>query len=577
VDTRVCRSQISAWIEGLLSAIVLAFPMRWLFRHGVLVGLVAFLGLAFFHSGGVPSQNVRFAQVRALVEEGRLPVDSFLIYKAASDNLIRVPITDACCTLDGKTLPLSWPGAAALEPGYPDRDRTSLCIDDVAVGWDLSFHAGHFYPNKAPGTVFLAVPVYGVLFVAERALGMNPDDWWTMTVNAWLTTAFSVGLVSALGVVLFYWLATELGGGDRRAGLLATLAFAAGTIFLPYGTIFHEHNIVATALLAAFYCLYRAKGNPNRLSLFFLAGLSAGCAVLTNYVASVAVALLGLYLLSFTRTVRHVLLYALGAAVSLAALCAYHQVCFGSPFVTAYQFQNPAFKTSDAFLGTLHRPRLDVLLILLVSPYRGLFFGMPVLLMGTVGWCREKEHRAERLLFVSIVGLFLLFTCSFNAWDSGNVASRYLVPALPFLALPVVWGCQRFLKTTAVLTAISVSLMLVVTAVDPAHSRYFPPEPPEWRYCAFTDYFFPLFFTAGEVSVNTQGIYDPNGARVFGPNSEQCSWSAFNAGEFLFPESRLSLLPWLLGLEVAIFVVFRVETRPSADKPRSTFAECPKP
>jgi hypothetical protein len=49
-------------------------------RAELLVFLATFTSFAYFHPGGGWNQNGRFAQVRALVEEGRFAIDSFLIY-----------------------------------------------------------------------------------------------------------------------------------------------------------------------------------------------------------------------------------------------------------------------------------------------------------------------------------------------------------------------------------------------------------------------------------------------------------------------------------------------------------------
>jgi len=118
-------------------------------------------------------------------------------------------------------------------------------------------------------------------------------------MNAWLTTLFSVGLLSALGCVLFFRLVLAW-SGHVAASLLATLAFAFGTMYFPYATMLYEHNISAVALLASFYCLYQAKTNPkgvagrDRTWLWILfGGFCAGYAAITNYIVVVAVVLLG--------------------------------------------------------------------------------------------------------------------------------------------------------------------------------------------------------------------------------------------------------------------------------------------
>src|SRR5262245_54592166 len=73
----------------------------------------AAVAYAFFNQGAGWSQNVRFAQARAIAEEGRLPVDSFLVYRAAgpeagSDHFARERVTDGMCVVDGREFALAW-------------------------------------------------------------------------------------------------------------------------------------------------------------------------------------------------------------------------------------------------------------------------------------------------------------------------------------------------------------------------------------------------------------------------------------------------------------------------------------
>ena len=218
-----------------------------------------------------------------------------------------MPVRNAEFNLDGKKYAFSWRDAAGgliplnrpsgSEVGDIGREIIFVEPDQVAVSGDLSFYRGHFYPAKAPGGAFIAVPAYFLIHGVEWIAGADPDNWWTLTLNAWLTSVLSVGLVSALGCVLFYGLALRLSGGRAMESLLATLTFAFGTMFFPYGTALFEHNIIAIALLTSFYLLYRVKENDtsshDRLSdgkvhlLIYLAGLCAGYSAITNYITVV--------------------------------------------------------------------------------------------------------------------------------------------------------------------------------------------------------------------------------------------------------------------------------------------------
>src|SRR5207245_4016832 len=103
-------------------------------------------------------------------------------------------------------------------------------VRNVAATADVAYYAGHFHPNKAPGTSFIAVPTYALIYYFERIIGANPDEWWTLTINAWLTSVLSVGLLSAFGVTLLYRFALLLSGGRALASLMTAFTFAFGTM-----------------------------------------------------------------------------------------------------------------------------------------------------------------------------------------------------------------------------------------------------------------------------------------------------------------------------------------------------------
>src|SRR5690606_37651909 len=72
--------------------------------------IACFFAFAYFNQGGGWNQNARFAEVRAIVEEGRFPIDNFLIYRKdeTGEDLKRIPVTKAEYEVDGNRYRLSW-------------------------------------------------------------------------------------------------------------------------------------------------------------------------------------------------------------------------------------------------------------------------------------------------------------------------------------------------------------------------------------------------------------------------------------------------------------------------------------
>lgn len=445
-----------------------------------------------------------------MAEQGRFAIDDFLVYRRAplSDDLVRLPARHAAYDFDGRRYSLAWDYSGLLI--NPDAEGEVTPMFEACASGDVSYvpRTGHFHPNKPPGTSFLALPGYTLIVGIERLIGVNPDHWWVLVVNAWVTSILSVGLLSAFGCVLFFRLAREFANGNAWAAALATLSFAVGTTFLPFGTILFDHNLTASLLVAAFYFLRRES-----IYSFVFAGICAGFAVLTNYVAVGAVAALAVYAFvsrSEIRTPRHWswrrgILFIVGGLPVAVVLGWYHTVNFGSPLTLANDFQNPIFKDPNGTLGMFGMPKPYVGALLLVSPYRGLFFLAPVLIAGVAGlsvWLREKSWVAEARLCLAVFASFFLVNMSFNGYHGGFAAGpRYLVPGIPFLALPLVVAFVRWKRVAIVLLAISIAQQLLLTATDAqnplavgGHARLDDAHRKDDFFCNIvTEYAWPLF------------------------------------------------------------------------------------
>ncbi len=643
-------------------------------RIELLIFIACFFAFAYFNQGGGWNQNARFAEVRAMVEEGTFSIDDFLVYQrdpnAQKEDLVRLPLHNAEYDFDGKRNRLCWVdmswtlypvGDRPLDPGVEKKAMIEVCSSgDIGyVPW-----TGHFHPNKPPGTSFLGLPGYFVMYHAEKLLGINPDHWWVIEFNAWMTSVFSVGLVSALGCVLFFRLACMLSGGAELASAIATMVFAFGTTFFPFGTIFFDHNLTASLLLAAFYFIRKgrelvleaaaegdskAKGRCKSDWYFALAGLCAGGAAVTNYIAAVAGFFLGLYALLTVKRWRAAVLFSLGVLPMFVLICWYGIECFGSPFKLSTDFQNPLFKEDGggAFLGMFPIPHTKddwwrlhyVATYLTFSPMRGIFVISPVLVMSFYGlfqWMRDRKTRADVLLCIAIFGWFFLVNLFFNGFHGGfSAGPRYLVPGIPFLALPLVvaFGSVAAIRwSTALLAALSIAFNLLLTATDAqnpvgvgGHARVEGNGHGEWSYNLIAEYAWPLFSTGrdwplldqlldlemqkqqdrinsetsdpaerkhladelraelrgtiergepspfmlgsveGPVSVNPIGVYEGLlNYELFPPGSAPCRWASCNVGEFLWPQSKASLLPLLLISGGLYIGALRLASRKSA-------------
>ena len=131
------------------------------------------------------------------------------------------------------------------------------------------------------------------------------------------------------------------------------------------------------------------------------------------------------------------------------------------------------------FMG-IASPDPSVIGALLVGAYRGLFYGSPWLVAGVPGLVvlARRGFRAEAITGGAIVLAYLLLNAGLVDWHGGwAMGPRYLIPAIPFLALGAMglvlaWppgspARRAVAWTCGAAAAVSIALMLMGTAVRP--------------------------------------------------------------------------------------------------------------
>lgn len=338
-------------------------------------------------------------------------------------------------------------------------ERGTLHIDgyDASTG-DVSRGLGrHNYSNKAPGLSLLAALPYAAIVAVERRLNLSLDD--LSTVNQRLVTIAICGVSGALtGVILFLYGRRRLGIGAVSA-LVATLAVLFGTIVFPYSTVLMAHVPAGLFLLLAFTL---TRSRP------LSAGAAAGMATACFYVCAAAAVVLAVIVWR-TSSWRGAARFVVGGLPLAVALGVYHTICFGSPWRTAVEAST--FTGAGLLFGVLSLPTAEALWGLTFSPFRGLFYTSPVLLIALAGlWFmrRRDDLRHERIAVIAVPLLLLLAIAGFNFWHGGwSFGPRYLLPAIPLLGIPMMLAAGRARPLWVVLGALSFIFNFAAAAVNP--------------------------------------------------------------------------------------------------------------
>jgi hypothetical protein len=346
----------------------------------------------------------------------------------------------------------------ALADGTPRIDRYRDYSGDV------SFYGGHVYSNKAPGLAFATLPAYLALRAAHLPHGVHVLSLWSVLLPA---------------AILLLLVGSTVERIEPGLGTLTAATLGLATLVLPFTGLLFAHVLSALLGFAAFAVLWHERDGPPRLALLAAAGLLAGLAVTTEYPLALAGAVLGLYAVVRPRPIRRGLAYAAGVALGVAPLLAYDWWAFGSPTHLSYaDAVGPRGATHPpAFFG-VSAPRPRVALELLLAS-RGLILLGPVIALGAAGavLLYRRGRRAEALVVGSVVVAFVLYDSGFwgpfGGWGPGP---RYLIPMLPFLAVPLALAWRRWPLTTGALAVVSAGIMLAATATDPL----IPDDPGRW-------------------------------------------------------------------------------------------------
>jgi hypothetical protein len=382
--------------------------------------------------------------------------------------------------------------------------------------WDTNDKAwvdGHFYSVKSPGMAALSTPLYKAIeglggdklarAAVDNARHTAHPKWYPASVVplenygydvqrglrvqsiveqdtpiVWALTLLAAVIPATLLLLGVRWAADRFLPGY---GTAAAITFGLATVVMTFANEFFSHVISAGFGFAAFCLLMKERDGPPRLGMVAAAGLLAGLGVTFEFQTGlVGVVLLGYALSRRTDWLRRGAAYAGGAVAGALPMLAFNVWAFGNPLKLAYG-DAVAFPgasghdvlglNSHGFFG-ITAPRFDSAVSLLLAG-KGLLVLTPIIVMAVVGvFMMRKQHRAEANTILAVAAVYFVYNSGYwLPFGGGTPGPRFLIPALPFVALGLAYAYKRLPALTLGLAIPSGLLMLIGTLTYPLIGR----------------------------------------------------------------------------------------------------------
>ena len=378
-------------------------------------------------------------------------------------------------------------------PALSIGDHFSFRVDEYAgMHPDLFEKEGYgWHIGNNPGVSMLAAipyllarpiidPIVGRVNQARAASGLSePPSYqspWPMArefyAEAWrrgfdikfglaafVMQAFCMAPVTALSVVVMFYLLRHLFQSDL-AGMSLAILYGVGTpVFFRTGTL-NQNLMLGIFAFMGFLFMWNPTKSPKWTASwrYFMGGLAGGTAILFDY--SGLVFLLGLFAYgvlktwretSFRQAVRLGAWYVLGSLGPVGLLWLYQWRSFGNPFLPGQHWMPPVEWINLGYQG-YGLPQLELFLMLGFDYRFGLFVSSPLMLLTLAApWIkRDKNQRLPHYELYTILALgaalWIFFSGSNYVRLQFNTGIRYMTPILPFLFGPAAWVLMRLPK-----------------------------------------------------------------------------------------------------------------------------------
>ena len=363
----------------------------------------------------------------------------------------------------------------------PYRDR---------MGVDHALYRGRLRSDKAPGQPLLGVPAY----VVGRAVGAESAAHARKhgDLGLWWQTFWSAMVPFAALVALMFLFAARF--ARRGPALAVALLISVGTMMLPHGVNLYAHDLAALLGFGAWMVLEPIPISAPRAAL---GGLLVGAAVLTEYESGIILLVLAGYLIARQRS--RVGAYVLGTLGPIGVLAAYQWIAFGAPWHTPSSYYAGTINGTSE--GGYAIPGAHEIAQVMFG-YRGLVVGAPIALVGLIAavWLVRSGEQRLRVHGAVALGVFVPYLVLCAGWSGLPILEepgpRYLIPALPFLAVPLAALWDRLWRPMLLASLLGVAIS-VPTAFTFILLRIHQPPYPELLNRIRARHFAPTLWSMG--------------------------------------------------------------------------------
>jgi len=261
---------------------------------------------------------------------------------------------------------------------------------------------------------------------------------------------------SALSVCVLF-LISKTYGFSTRTSLILVFLYGLTTITWAYSQT-SLNSLPTTFFLLTGFFFYRKFQITSSHFHLILAGIILGIAFLTrnDMILIFIPFFIFLLVISFRKHTKLKTMFAFSIPIIFSyiihKLIEYARVGEGSLPITSVFSDNAISPLADIGRiplglaeGAAQNPYLLQLFGILFSPGAGLFIYSPILFVSFVGFFDfYKKNKSDCILFLSFVGIFVLFFAAGTNWHGFNGwGTRYLLPVIPFLMIPIAASIEK--------------------------------------------------------------------------------------------------------------------------------------